>query len=177
MFPSNDYRYYLAHSWGTKPEQKAAEKAYNKKYYAEHKSKWQQYRENAADALGFDDKAEYDQAAAEYKDTKNQLNDLSSQIIGYPKDPTPQQIEELKKLYEQYYKVLDKYYAAEKKRNEASANYRKNGSIARVIDDGPRKTAKRVADAVDIFGLNVKPVPSVGNIPFLPTGSLVNQPI
>ena len=56
MYGYNDYRLYLEHSWGKKPEQKAAEKAYNQKYYQEHKSKWAEYRENAANALGFDDK-------------------------------------------------------------------------------------------------------------------------
>lgn len=40
MFTENDWRDYLAHSWGKKPEQKAAEKAYNAKYYREHKEKW-----------------------------------------------------------------------------------------------------------------------------------------
>ena len=47
MYSTNDYRNYLEHSWGKKPEQKAAEKAYNSKYYAENKSKWEQYRDNA----------------------------------------------------------------------------------------------------------------------------------
>ena len=157
-YPQNDYRNYIRHSWGTKPEQKAAEKAYNAKYYAEHKSKWKQYREDAADALGFDDKAEYDQAAAEYKELEKQFYDLRYQINNYPysQNPTPEQIKELNKLYEQYYQALDKYNAAKKKLGEASANYKKNGSLARIIDDGPRKTAKRVADAVDMKVFDVK---------------------
>jgi hypothetical protein len=52
MYSTNDYRNYLEHSWGKKPEQKAAEKAYNTKYYEENKSKWEQYRENAKKKLG-----------------------------------------------------------------------------------------------------------------------------
>lgn len=31
---------YLEHSWGTSPKQKAAEKAYNARYYRTHKDKW-----------------------------------------------------------------------------------------------------------------------------------------
>ena len=38
MYTNNDFRLY--HSWGKKPEQKAAEKAYNQKYYKEHPEKW-----------------------------------------------------------------------------------------------------------------------------------------
>ena len=51
MYNYNDYRLYLEHSWGKKPEQKAAEKAYNQKYYEEHKSKWAEYRKNATNKL------------------------------------------------------------------------------------------------------------------------------
>ena len=40
MYSENDWRDYLAHSWGKKPEQKAREKAYNAKYYREHPEKW-----------------------------------------------------------------------------------------------------------------------------------------
>lgn len=40
MYSNNDFRLYLEHSWGKKPEQKAAEREYNAKYYQEHKSKW-----------------------------------------------------------------------------------------------------------------------------------------
>ena len=36
-YPRNDWRTYLAHSWGTSPDQKAKEKAYNHKYYEKHK--------------------------------------------------------------------------------------------------------------------------------------------
>ena len=46
MYSTNDYRDYLEHSWGKKPEQKAAEKAYNAKYYREHKNKWKEYLRN-----------------------------------------------------------------------------------------------------------------------------------
>ena len=51
MYSQNDYRNYLEHSWGKKPEQKAAEKAYNSKYYEEHKSKWAEYRKNRLNKL------------------------------------------------------------------------------------------------------------------------------
>lgn len=37
MYPRNDWRDYLAHSWGTSPDQKAKEKAYNHEYYEKHK--------------------------------------------------------------------------------------------------------------------------------------------
>ena len=36
-YPRNDWRTYLAHSWGTSPDQKAKEKAYNHEYYEKHK--------------------------------------------------------------------------------------------------------------------------------------------
>lgn len=39
-YPRNDWRDYLAHSWGTEPKQKAREKEYNAEYYQEHKEKW-----------------------------------------------------------------------------------------------------------------------------------------
>ena len=39
IYSKNDYRSYLEHSWGKKPEQKAAEKAYNAKYYLENKAR------------------------------------------------------------------------------------------------------------------------------------------
>ena len=38
-YSNNDYRDYLEHSLGKKPEQKAAEKAYNAKYYLENKAR------------------------------------------------------------------------------------------------------------------------------------------
>jgi hypothetical protein len=66
MYSQNDYRLYLEHSWGKKPEQKAAEKAYNQKYYQEHKSKWAQYRENAIDKLGGTAKKEANAKGADY---------------------------------------------------------------------------------------------------------------
>ena len=40
MYNDNDWRAYLEHGWGKKPEQKAKEKAYNAKYYKEHPEKW-----------------------------------------------------------------------------------------------------------------------------------------
>lgn len=36
---------YLEHSWGNSPKQKAKEKAYNARYYAENKDKWKKYRD------------------------------------------------------------------------------------------------------------------------------------
>lgn len=36
-YSRNDWRDYLAHSWGTSPDQKAKEKAYNHEYYEKHK--------------------------------------------------------------------------------------------------------------------------------------------
>jgi hypothetical protein len=154
MYSYNDYRLYLEHSWGKKPEQKAAEKAYNQKYYQEHKSKWAEYRENAANALGFDDKKKFDEAEAEYLELKTQFDDLYGQMATYfdDKDPsnlTPQQKREYEQLSNRYYQVLDKYNAASSKMYEARRNYQKNGSLARVIDDGPVKTAKRVGNAID----------------------------
>lgn len=38
-FLSHSHEMALAHSWGTKPEQKAAEKAYNKEYYEKNKER------------------------------------------------------------------------------------------------------------------------------------------
>lgn len=39
MYTENDWWSYLRHSWGTKPEQKAAEKQYNKEYYEKNKER------------------------------------------------------------------------------------------------------------------------------------------
>lgn len=39
MYSENDWWSYLEHSWGKKPEQKAAEKAYNKEYYEKNKER------------------------------------------------------------------------------------------------------------------------------------------
>lgn len=36
-YSRNDWRSYLAHSWGNSPDQKAKEKAYNHEYYEKHK--------------------------------------------------------------------------------------------------------------------------------------------
>ncbi len=149
MYSQNDYRTYLEHSWGKKPEQKAAEKAYNQKYYQEHKEKWKKYKENISDTLGFDDKKQFEDADAEFKELDNQLRDLKSQIQSYRGELTPKQKEELQKLYDEYYKVLNKVNAAREKRSKAKENYEKNGSLAKIIDDGPKKTAKRAYDAVD----------------------------
>ena len=66
MYSYNDYRNYLEHSWGKKPEQKAAEKAYNQKYYEENKSKWAEYRKNAIDKLGGAAKREAKAKGADY---------------------------------------------------------------------------------------------------------------
>lgn len=149
MYSQNDYRTYLEHSWGKKPEQKAAEKAYNQKYYQEHKEKWKKYKENVSDALGFDDKKQLEDAESEFKEVDKQLSDLAQQINSYKGDLTPQQQKELQKLYDEYYQVLDKHKAASSKAFEARENYDKNGSLAKIIDDGPKKTAKRVYNAVD----------------------------
>lgn len=149
MYSQNDYRTYLEHSWGKKPEQKAAEKAYNQKYYQEHKEKWKKYKENISDTLGFDDKKQFEDADAEFKELDNQLRDLRRQINSYSGELTPKQKEELQKLYDKYYEVLDQVNAASEKRSKARENYEKNGSLAKVIDDGAAKTAKRAYDAVD----------------------------
>jgi len=149
MYSQNDYRDYLEHSWGKKPEQKAAEKAYNQKYYQEHKEKWKKYKENVSDALGFDDKKQLEDAESEFKEVDKQLSDLAQQINSYKGDLTPQQKKELQKLYDEYYQVLDKHKAASSKAFEARENYEKNGSLAKIIDDGAAKTAKRAIDAVD----------------------------
>ena len=70
MYNYNDYRLYLEHSWGKKPEQKAAEKAYNQKYYEENKSKWKQYRENAAKKFS-------DFAGVTAKNERDKYNELA----------------------------------------------------------------------------------------------------
>lgn len=149
MYSQNDYRDYLEHSWGKKPEQKSAEKAYNQKYYQEHKEKWNKYKENVSDALGFDDKKKLEDADAEFKELDNQLSDLRMQINSYNGELTPKQKEELQKLHDKYYEVLNQVNAAREKRSKARDNYEKNGSLAKVIDDGAAKTAKRVIDAAD----------------------------
>lgn len=143
MYSNNDYRLYLEHSWGKKPEQKAREKEYNHWYYVN------KVKKKVSDSLGFDDKQQLDEANAEFKDLSKQLDELSTQINGYSGNLTPQQKKELQKLYDKYYQVLDKYHAANSKRADAVINYQKNGSLSKVIDDGPAKTAQRVVDAVD----------------------------
>jgi hypothetical protein len=42
----SDFLVELMHSWGTKPEQKAAERKYNAEYYQEHKDRWQKAYES-----------------------------------------------------------------------------------------------------------------------------------
>lgn len=42
---------YLCHSWGNKPDQKAREKEYNRKYYQENKDKWKEYNANDSNAV------------------------------------------------------------------------------------------------------------------------------
>lgn len=46
MYSENDWREFLSHSWGKNPKQKAAEKAYNAKYYQLNKNKWKKYSNN-----------------------------------------------------------------------------------------------------------------------------------
>lgn len=45
----------LEHSWGTKPEQKAAEKRYNAEYYKKHRLElMEKRRKNSMDAKGYE---------------------------------------------------------------------------------------------------------------------------
>lgn len=76
-YSTNDYRAYLEHSWGKKPEQKSAEKAYNAKYYQEHKEKWKKYAENAGKKLGigYKDEIEGAELAAEAHKTNARVSD------------------------------------------------------------------------------------------------------
>ena len=60
MYSENDWRDYLAHSWGKKPEQKAAEKKYNHEYWEEHK---EEIMEKRRDRDGYDEaKKKHDEA-------------------------------------------------------------------------------------------------------------------
>lgn len=73
----NDYRSYLEHSWGKKPEQKAKEKEYNHSYYEKNKVKWKKYAENAGKKLGigYKDKIEGAELAAEAHKTNARVSD------------------------------------------------------------------------------------------------------
>ena len=67
-YSNNDYRDYLEHSWGKKPEQKAAEKAYNAKYYLENKARILAQR--AKSAAGITQKAELESAKSDLQSAK-----------------------------------------------------------------------------------------------------------
>lgn len=82
----NDYRLYLEHSWGKKPEQKAREKAYNAEYYAKNKSKWDKYRDNAAKKLGLGYKDEITKAEAE-RDYNKEMADDYQKLLDDVYDP------------------------------------------------------------------------------------------
>lgn len=87
MYSTNDWRYYLAHGWGTTPEQKAKERAYNTEYYQTHKYKW--YGETKPDGSveGYFDvnpggEYEYDE---EYAQTRRKKKKGSNPVSIYTK--------------------------------------------------------------------------------------------
>lgn len=59
VYGNNDWRDYLAHSWGKKPEQKAKEKAYNAEYYRQHKDKWKSYGHQGSKGANSSDKDDW----------------------------------------------------------------------------------------------------------------------
>lgn len=79
MYSENDWWSYLQHSWGTKPEQKQAEKNYNHEYYERNKERILAARKK------FGDK---DHKGEEFKDTDN----LDEKMVS--------EVEELEKLME-----------------------------------------------------------------------------
>lgn len=79
MYSENDWWSYLQHSWGTKPEQKQAEKNYNHEYYERNKERILAARKKFGDE---------DHKGEEFKDTDN----LDKKMVS--------EVEELEKLME-----------------------------------------------------------------------------
>ncbi len=117
----NDYRSYLEHSWGKKPEQKAKEKAYNHSYYQEHKEKWKKYAENVGKKLGigYKDEIEGAEIAAEAHKTNARVSD--TQIDAEKK--------RLEALEDQRDFDADRYRRARITELENRAALKKNGNL------------------------------------------------
>lgn len=79
----SDFLAELMHSWGTKPDQKRAEKKYNAEYYQEHKDKWKQ----AYESMKRQERKETNEAAKRYdntyKDMKKREEELKKQLDAY----------------------------------------------------------------------------------------------
>ena len=140
MYSYNDYRNYLEHSWGKKPEQKAAEKAYNQKYYEENKSKWKQYRENAAKKLGDfagvtakNERDKYDELAENARNKRDALLDEENMA----REHHDQLIDDANRSYdaadEQWYFIRNNPFDSNDERRKADADkvrdhFRKEGN-------------------------------------------------
>ena len=117
----NDYRSYLEHSWGKKPEQKAKEKEYNHSYYEKNKAKWKKYAENAGKkfGVGYKDEIEGAEIAAEAHKTNARVSD--QQINAEKK--------RLEALEEQREFDVDRYRKARETELENRSALKKNGNL------------------------------------------------
>lgn len=117
MYGNNDWRDYLAHSWGKKPEQKAREKAYNHEYYQQHKDKWKSYKSQISKGVSSSDKDDW---YSKYRSEQDRIRRRN------PDYEEPEDWEDLKtELIEMGYDVDDtmaKHMYAQYKKNVADEN-------------------------------------------------------
>ena len=64
-YSNNDYRDYLEHSWGKKPEQKAREREYNHWYYIN------KVKDKVKDVMGYDERDDLNKKDKEYRDAQD----------------------------------------------------------------------------------------------------------
>lgn len=148
-----DFLEYLAHSWGTKPEQKKREKEYNAKYYQEHKEKW------GIKVPAVNDYQPYDT----YKYVPSKREDLPEGM--YPRtDAEEEQWAKQGIHYDpttgRYYKVdsaltVDLGYARERGASRKNKE-RKRSNIARSSQDKAKNEAERLLKAKQNAYLNQK---------------------
>lgn len=124
----------IEHSWGKKPEQKAAEKRYNAEYYRRNKEKWKKYQQAAkARQSQYDKNVEgaqirYDDAAKKYASAKQAYDTLSSQYQKFLKgaNDVGKNDKEIAKKRQDYQSQLEKLAddldKAEKAHDSAKAN-------------------------------------------------------
>ena len=139
-YSQNDYRNYLEHSWGKKPEQKAAEKAYNQKYYQEHKSKWAEYRKKAAEKIGLTQRDDLKRAeeSKEFWDKTADRVEQEQRILYDEADSKMGEAGYLNEVAQEYYKT---------KKNNPWANQRaREYSTLAINKQNASENARKKAD-------------------------------